>query len=84
MNPDAHVTQRWTRWHSDDWTLVVVQTDRGEFFYRASTGGVDGPMNPASSKIDAKHKAEDVVRHSGHRCVARCSFWVPDTPEELD
>jgi hypothetical protein len=41
-------------------------------------------MKPAASKIDAQHKAEDVVRNSGHRCVARCSFWVPDTPEELD
>lgn len=78
------VVQRWTRWHSDDWTLVVVRTDTDEFFYSASKGGTDDAMKPAGSKIDAQHKAEDVVRGSGHRCVARCSFWVPDTPEELD
>ena len=84
MNPDAHVTQRWTRWHSDDWTLVVARTDHGEFFYTVSKDGVDQPARPAASKIDAQHQAEDVVRNSGHRCVARCSFWVPDTPEDLD
>ena len=84
MNPDAHVAQRWTRWHSDDWTLVVARTDHGEFFYTVSKQGVEQPAQPAVSKIDAQHRAEDVVRNSGHRCVARCSFWVPDTPEELD
>jgi hypothetical protein len=84
MNPDRHVMQRWTRWHSDDWTLVVVQTDKGEFFYNASQGNLEDPLQPAASKTDAQHRAEDVVRNSGHRCVARCSFWVPDTPEDLD
>jgi hypothetical protein len=81
---ETHVVQRWTRWHSDGWTLFVVQNDKGEFFYSTSHEGVDSPQMPAASKIDAQHKAEDIVRNSGHRCVARCSFWVPDTPEELD
>ena len=84
MNSDRHVTQRWTRWHSDDWTLVVIQTDQGEFFYNASLGNLDDSMQPAASKIDAQHRAEDIVRTSGHRCSARCSFWVPETPEDLD
>ena len=84
MNPDRHVMQRWTRWHSDGWTLVVVETDKGEFFYHASQGNLEEPPRPAASKADAQHRAEDVVRSSGHRCVARCSFWVPDTPEDLD
>jgi hypothetical protein len=84
MNRGTHITQRWTRWHSDDWTLVVVRTDKGEFFYRATQGIVDEVMQPASSKVDAQHRAEDIVRTSGHRCIARCSFWVPDTPEDLD
>ena len=83
MNPDARVTQRWTRWHSDDWTLVVAQTDNGEFFYTVTRAGVGQAPQRAASKIDAQHRAEDIVRNSGHRCVARCSFWVPDTPEEF-
>ena len=84
MGSDIHITQRWTRWHSDDWTLVVVQTDKGEFFYRATQGNVEESMRPASSKVDAQHRAEELVRRSGHRCIARCSFWVPDKPEDLD
>jgi hypothetical protein len=84
MESDRHITQRWTRWHSDDWTLVVVQTDKGGFFYTASRGNVEDSMKPASSKVDAQHRAEEIVRRSGHRCIARCSFWVPDTPEDLD
>jgi hypothetical protein len=39
---------------------------------------------PATGLANAQHQAEDVVRASGHRCTASCSFWVPDTPEELD
>jgi hypothetical protein len=81
---DSHPVQRWTRWHSDDWTLVVTQTRSGDFFYTTAHAGVEQPPQRAASKVDAQHKAEDVVRRSGHRCVARCSFWVPDTPEELD
>jgi hypothetical protein len=81
---DTRITQRWTRWHSDDWTLLVEQTSGGEFFYTVTRNGIEEPRQRAASKIDAQHKAEDVVRGSGHRCVARCSFWVPDTPEELD
>jgi hypothetical protein len=80
---DLPVTRRWTRWHSDDWTLVVVETATGEFFYNASKGDAADQMKPAASKVDAQHRAEDIVRKSGHRCIARCSFWVPDTPEEL-
>lgn len=84
MQPNPHIGQRWTRWHADDWTLVVVQTDEGEFFYTVSRGNVEGAREPASSRVDAQHRAEERVRRSGHRCVARCSFWVPDTPEDLD
>jgi hypothetical protein len=84
MTSDPHVTQRWTRWHSDDWTLVVTRTGQGEFFYTITHEGVERPPAPAASKVEAQHQAEDIVRRSGHRCVARCSFWVPDTPEELD
>jgi hypothetical protein len=83
MTGHTHV-QRWTRWHSDDWTLVVIENDKGEFFYSTTHGKVEQPWQQAASKVDAQHKAEDIVRHSGHRCVARCSFWVPDIPEELD
>jgi hypothetical protein len=84
MQSDRYITKRWTRWHSDDWTLVVVETDKGEFFYSASRGNVEESMKPAASKVDAQHRAEEIVRQSGHRCIARCSFWVPDTPEDLD
>jgi hypothetical protein len=84
MTGSTHIVQRWTRWHSDDWTLLVEKTEAGEFFYTVTQQGVEAPRQRAASKIDAQHKAEDVVRGSGHRCVARCSFWVPDTPEELD
>jgi hypothetical protein len=83
MSGDGHVVQRWTRWHSDGWKLTVVETDKGEFFYNTLQGEGEAVMKPAASKTDAQHSAEDVVRHSGHRCVARCSFWVPDTPEDL-
>ena len=79
---------RWTRWHSDDWTAVVVQTDGGEWFYDVSQNlprsseAEAGAMKPASGRADAQHRAEEIVRNSGHRCTARCSFWVPDVPEE--
>ncbi|MEQ1574002.1 MAG: hypothetical protein ABL993_07120 [Vicinamibacterales bacterium] len=73
--------QRWTRWHSDGWVLTVVRTPDGEFFYASQQEqAVEAPMTPALSLPDAQHKAEDIVRNSGHRCVARCSFWIPSQP----
>ena len=69
----------WTRWHSDDWILKVVRADEG-WGYTISHPSSDGTVKPAASLIDAQHKAEDVVRNSGHRCTARCSFWIPDVP----
>jgi hypothetical protein len=74
--------KRWTRWHSDDWTGVVVQTDAGEWFYGVSQGAGDPVLKPAAGRADAQHRAEEIVRNSGHRCTARCSFWVSDLPEE--
>ena len=81
--------KRWTRWHADDWTGVVVQTDSGEWFYdasqnlpRPSEAEAGDTMKPASGRAEAQHRAEEMVRNSGHRCTARCSFWVSDLPEE--
>ena len=74
--------KRWLRWHSDDWSAIVVKTDDGEWRYNAWQGPPDDMMKPASGLADAQHRAEDIVRGSGHRCTARCSFWVPEEPEE--
>jgi len=76
------VTRTWTRWHSDGWILNVFRIGQDEFFYAASQHGADAHRTPARSLTDAQHQAEDIVRNSGHRCTARCSFWVPDTPDE--
>lgn len=76
------IEKRWTRWHSDDWIASVVNTGTGEWLYNAWQGPRDDTMKPASSLADAQHRAEDIVRGSGHRCTARCSFWVPDVPDE--
>jgi hypothetical protein len=76
------IQQRWTRWHSDDWTAMVVHTAQGEWRYDARQGAPLELTRTATSKVAAQHAAEDIVRTSGHRCTARCSFWVPDTPED--
>jgi hypothetical protein len=80
---DTEVQQRWTRWHSDEWTAMVELRAGGEWRYDAWQGPAHMLTKTAASKVAAMHAAEDVVRHSGHRCTARCSFWVPDTPEDL-
>ena len=73
----------WTRWHSDGWVLTVIRTPDREYFYRTQQEGQDeAPLLPAASLVDGQHRAEDVVRNSGHRCVARCSFWIADPPDE--
>jgi hypothetical protein len=73
------VATTWTRWHSDDWILKVVhESDR--WGYTVSHASTDGSLTPATSLIDAQHQAEEIVRNSGHRCTARCSFWIPDVP----
>ena len=73
----------WTRWHSDGWILTVVQTPAGQFLYRSQQEqAAEAPLTLAAGLADAQHKAEDVVRNSGHRCVARCSFWIPNQVEE--
>lgn len=77
------ITQTWTRWHSDGWVLKVFRTDQDQFLYSASQHDSDSPRTAARGLADAQHQAEDIVRNSGHRCTARCSFWVPDTPEDL-
>jgi hypothetical protein len=77
------IQNRWTRWHSDDWTAMVVLTSAGEFQYTAWQGAHEDAMKTAPSRVAAQHAAEDIVRKSGHRCTARCSFWVADTPEDL-
>ena len=76
--------KRWTRWHSDDWTSIVVQSETGEWSFNTWQGAVDETMKPAGGRADAQHRAEEIVRNSGHRCTARCSFWVPDVPEDLE
>ncbi len=77
------VEQSWTRWHSDGWVLTVTRTADGRYAYRSQQDGQgDAAAQPASTLAEAQHKAEDIVRGSGHRCVARCSFWVPDQPDE--
>ena len=83
MTQDTDIEKRWTRWHSDDWTAIVVRTNTGEWRYNAWQGPPDDQMKAAASLVTAQHSAEDIVRHSGHRCTARCSFWVPDVPEEI-
>jgi hypothetical protein len=62
-----------------------VKTKRGEWLWGMSQGSepTDGDLKPARGLADAQHQAEDIVRISGHRCTARCSYWVPDIPEEL-
>ena len=75
----AKQARRWTRYHSDDWTGLVVKTDAGEFRYNAWQGAPTADMHTSESLVNAQHQAEDIVRNSGHRCTARCSFWVPDT-----
>lgn len=77
-----NITRTWTRWHSDGWVLKVFRTDQDEFFYAASQHEAEAPHTRARSLTDAQHQAEDLVRNSGHRCTARCSFWVPDTLDE--
>ena len=76
---------RWSRWHSDGWTGRVVKTKRGEWLWGMSQGSEpdEGALKPARGLADAQHQAEDIVRASGHRCTARCSYWVPDIPEDL-
>ena len=75
---------RWNRWHADGWTGLVIKTKTGDWLYDVWQG--DRPqreMKRARGLADAQHQAEEIVRASGHRCVARCSFWVPETPEEF-
>ena len=75
---------RWTRWHSDGWTGMVIKTRTGEWLWEMWQGERQGEnWKRAGGLANAQHQAEEIVRASGHRCVARCSFWVPDTPEEL-
>ncbi len=69
----------WTRWHSDDWILRVVEDDH-RWSFTVTHPSSDGAPTRAASLIDAQHRAEEVVRNSGHRCTARCSFWIPDVP----
>jgi hypothetical protein len=77
------IDKTWTRWHADGWMLTVVRSTSGEYFYKAQQEqAADAQLQPASSLVDAQHNAESVVRDTAHRCVARCSFWVPDTPDE--
>ena len=73
---------RWTRWHSDGWIGRVIKTKTGEWFWGMAQNVEPDVTKPATGLANAQHQAEDVVRASGHRCTARCSFWVPDTPEE--
>lgn len=84
MDATAHTEKRWTRWHSDNWTAIVVKTEKGEWLYNAWQGAIDDTMHRGAGLADAQHRAEEIVRSSGHRCIARCSFWVPDVPEEPD
>lgn len=75
--------RKWTRWHSDGWVLTVTRTADGQYFYTTTQDESSDPLRiPAESLTDAQHRAESLVRDSGHRCVARCSFWIPDTPDE--
>jgi hypothetical protein len=77
------VVKTWTRWHSDGWVLTVIRTSAGKHLYKAQQEQQpETPMAPAASLVDAQHKAEDVVRNSGHRCVARCSFWIANPLDE--
>lgn len=84
MEPDLmNFDKTWTRWHSDGWVLTVFRTPHGEYSYRSHREGqADTAALPAKSLVDAQHRAEDIVRNSGHRCVARCSFWIADPPDE--
>jgi len=76
------IAKTWTRWH-DGWVLTVIRTSTGEHFYKSQQDHQpDVPLNAAASLVDAQHKAEDVVRGSGHRCVARCSFWIAEPADD--
>ena len=74
---------RWSRWHSDGWVGRVIKTRNGGWLWGMAQGGEPTELKKAKGLADAQHQAEDIVRASGHRCTARCSFWVPDTPEDL-
>ena len=77
------IDKTWNRWHSDGWVLTVVRDAAGRYFFKAQREGQpEMPLEPAVSLVDAQHSAEDIVRNSGHRCVARCSFWIADPPDE--
>lgn len=70
--------RRWNRWHSDDWRGLVVVDDQGHYFYNAWQGPIEEVLLAAPSLPAAQHAAEQMVQKSGHRCTARCSFWIPD------
>ena len=73
----------WTRWHADGWVLTVYRTPQGDYSFTSQQDGQPAAaVQPAKSLVDAQHRAEDIVRNSGHRCVARCSFWIADPPDE--
>ena len=77
------VEKTWNRWHAEGWLLTVERNTAGAFRYRSQQEGQpEHAWQPATSLVDALHKAEDIVRNSGHRCVARCSFWIADPPDE--
>jgi hypothetical protein len=73
----------WNRWHTDGWVLTVARSVDGHFTYSATHH--DQPLvtnQPATNVADAQHKAEDIVRNSGHRCTGPCSYWVADREED--
>ena len=79
----ANVENTWTRWHSDGWVLTVTRSADGRYVYRSQQEGqADAPALPAATLAEAQHRAEDIVRGSSHRCVARCSFWIAEQPDE--
>ena len=43
MASTAHTEKRWTRWHSDNWTAIVVKTENGDWLYNDYTYTATGP-----------------------------------------
>jgi hypothetical protein len=73
----------WNRWHTGGWVLTVVRTADGQFSYSAVRNDAHvADRVPATTLIEAQHKAEDLVRTSEHRCTGPCSYWVADPPDE--
>ncbi len=77
------MVKSWNRWHTDGWVLTVERDAGGQFTYSGTHGDMAlATKVDAKTLADAQHRAEDIVRNSGHRCTGACSYWVSETQDE--